>query len=148
VNQRLVVRLWLLLGFLATCLIFFFRANLKQDYIDLTTNLKVRRDNLIYSAFPDRTAFYGIENKKIELKVKLAPVFDNFTVDEWQDFWQIIYKIYPELFSQGERIPPYSTQLTIDEIKEALGMRFPYPFTYFDDGHWKQFFKILRIKKK
>jgi hypothetical protein len=147
-SRRFVIRLWLGIGFLAIGILFLLKENLRKDYYDLTKSLKITLQNLSYELVPPRRALFGVENKKVELKVKFAPVFSNFTEEDWQTLWRIIYGIYPKNdLGRNERIPPRRTQLTIPEMQKELKLHFPYPFEYFNNEHWRLFWKTLKIRR-
>lgn len=146
-SQSFFVRFWLFIGFLAVGLVFLIRGNLNRDYQDLAEALKIFSENLSYEFMPPRRAPFGVANKETELKGNLGPIFKQFSADDWHDFWQIIYGVYPEYSSDNERLPPRKRQLSIPEIQEELKNRFYNPFAYFTPEHWQELWSTLKIRE-
>lgn len=146
-SRKSIVRFWLIVGFLALFFYFLVRKNLTRDYRDLEEAMGVTASNISYEIMPPRSAPFGVDTKQIELITTFEPAFDAFTQEDWQEFWQVIYGLYPEYASDNRRIPPRKRQLTMSEIQEELRILFRYPFASFGQEHWERFWKIFKIRK-
>ncbi len=146
-NRRLIVRAWLIVGFLAAGFLFLLKENLRKDYLDFEDAVDVTTTNLAYDLVPPRMAVMGFMLKEEQLKLAFSPIFSQFSKSDWQDIWHIIYGIYPEYPTVNERIPPRRTQLSVAEMQKELALSFPQPFGMFTDEHWKLFWKTLHITK-
>ena len=146
-DRRLIIRVWLIVGFLSAGFLFLLRKNLRKDYLDFESAVDVTSANLAYDLVPPRMALMGFMLKEEQLKLAFSPIFSQFSRDDWQRLWHIIYGIYPEYPTVNERVPPRRTQLSIAELEEELASNFPQLFGAFTGEHWKLFWKTLHIRK-
>ena len=109
---------------------------------------KVCFDNLFYGvgAEPERQRPISMVDIETEISLYFGEPFRSFSEDDWNSFWSIIYDVFPREIPGRPDLPNKTRQLTINEITEELIKRYPNPFAYFKEEHWKAFFGVA-LKK-
>lgn len=119
------------------------RQNLFQDIKDMVTTVKIGRHNIEYKLSPDRRKPLIITDKEIGLKQLYPTFFNNFTRNDWDEFWDIIYGIHPLIKFSNEKLPPAQRNYSAGEIQKVLIQRYPEAFFQFNEEGWKSFWKEI-----
>lgn len=137
----------LIFGFLALFLIIAFQGVIR-NFISLNQQkLKIHKDNFfVYSNEEVIKRPRPLTTAKVDsaLEVYIGRPFVNFSEEEWEEFWKIIYGVYPKDEPERPGLPRKLRQLTEEEIASELIARYPQPFRNFREEHWNEFFKIIR----
>jgi hypothetical protein len=128
---------------LVVILVVAIRENLFQDINDMVTTMKIGRHNIEYQLSPDRRKPLVISDKEISLKQIYPAFFNNFTRDDWDDFWDIIYGVHPLINFNNEKLSPAQRNLSVNEIQDVLIKRYPEVFSQFQAENWKIFWKEI-----
>ncbi|MDD5291797.1 MAG: hypothetical protein PHY46_01250 [Candidatus Omnitrophica bacterium] len=119
------------------------RQNLLQDAQDMVTTMKIGGHNIEYQMSPDRRRPLIVTDKEIGLRQMYPTFFNNFTRDDWDEFWDIIYGTHPLIKFDNERLLPAQRNYSTQEIQKVLVQRYPEAFTQFDEEKWKIFWKEI-----
>lgn len=138
------------LTLLALIIILFLLITRKQDLEYFLGNLSGAIDtikqNFQTQLNPPR-AFVGNRLKKEdEFKMYLGEPFRSFNVQDWENFWKIIYGVYAKENPQGIKLLPVYRQLSQDEMQEELVNKYPAPFAYFNQAQWEAFWNMVFSK--
>lgn len=147
-KKRLLPKILLPLGFVLLFLIVKYQAPLKDFFLFSVETVRIHIDNLFYSAGSEvsRHRPVSLLQKETELKLYVGEPFKSFSQRDWNWFWRLIYGAFPRGIPEREGLPNRMRQLTMDEIASEIMKRYPEPFTYFKDEHWKMFFGIALEK--
>lgn len=140
--RKTVFRLALILLLALICIIFFSRNVIRKQWGNFLSNIKINFDNFFYEMSPERSKPISTLEKETRLITLIQDPFRDFTQDDWQKFWHIIYGVYPEKPQAGKASK--KRQLTQDEMEEQLIKDYPMPFSYFTEQHWAEFWKIIK----
>ena len=141
---RALQKILLIAGFILLILVLNFRQQLRDIFSFNVERLKIYYENFFVSSGRHPPATFA--EKETELKLYVGDPFRDFDRDEWNEFWELVYGMYPKGDPGREGLPKKMRQLTEDELSSELMRRYPYPFTYFRDNHWKLFFELLYKK--
>lgn len=133
-------KILLALGF--TALFFIIKEQSKIKEFGLFNLEKAR----IVSSQPQRRRPVSLLKKETELKLYIGEPFRDFTQKDWDGFWELIYGVFPEEAPLKQRLPKKMVQLTFDAIAFELMSRYPEPFAYFKEEHWKILFGVIQEK--
>lgn len=128
---------------LVAILVVAIRQNLFQDVNDMVTTMKIGRHNIEYQLSPDRRKPLVISDKELSLRQLYPTFFNNFTRDDWSDFWDIIYGIHPLIIFDNDKLSPAQRNYSVTEIQRVLIERYPEAFTQFKEDNWKVFWKEI-----
>lgn len=147
-KTRILPKVLLPLGFLVLFLAVKYQQTLKDFWGFAVETAGIHFNNLFYQADSEteRHRPLSLIETETELKLYIGEPFRHFNQMEWNGFWQLIYGGFPRGLPPREGLPNKMRQLTLDEIASELMKRYPEPFTYFKDEHWKMFFGIV-LKK-
>ncbi len=120
------------------------RQNLFQDIDDMVTSLKIGRHNVEYRLTPDRRRPLIVIDKEFGLRQLHPALFNSFTRDDWQEFWDIVYGIHPLINFQNEKLPSAERNYSVMEIQRVLVKRYPEGFSGFSVEQWKLFWKEIK----
>lgn len=134
-------------GIILVFILYTARENLRYDWDDLIENARIVMDNLVYSMNPERAKGITSLEKEENLKSYVGEPFKRFRSSDWQEFWNVIYGVYPIEHSQNRRLPPSVRQLSYPEMEARLKELYPAPFGYFKEEHWQQFWPVVLGKK-
>lgn len=146
--RRILPKLSLIIGFFCIYLIIRYQNPIKDFLSFNLEKIKIHFYNFFYesgSGLTRRRPIIFIE-REIELKLYIGEPFRDFTKKDWDEFWNIIYGVFPKDAPEKEGLPRKVRQLTEDEIASELMSRYPQPFAYFNESNWKIFFGIV-LKK-
>lgn len=145
---RILPKVLLPLGFLVLFLAVKYQHPLKDFWGFVLETAEIRFNNLFYQANSEaeRHRPVSLLETETELKLYIGEPFRHFNQKEWNGFWRLIYAGFPRGVPPREGLPNKMRQLTLDEITSELTARYPEPFSYFKDEHWKMFFGIA-LKK-
>lgn len=145
---RIIPKALLLSGFLALFLVVKYQQTLKDFWGFAVETAEAHFNNLFYQADSqtDRHRPVSLIEAETELKLYIGEPFRSFNQRDWDGFWRLIYAGFPRGAPPREGLPNKMRQLTLDEIASELMARYPEPFTYFKDEHWKMFFGTV-LKK-
>lgn len=145
------ISLWpkalILCGGVLALTLYFSKGNLKEDWRDFTKAIAIHIDNLSYSVNPERAKSVTAIEKEESLKSFVGDPFIHFSRQDWIEFWNILYGVYPLDYPENKRLPPMVRQFTALEMEDKLRALYPRPFAYFKDEHWRQFWGIVFGKK-
>ncbi len=119
------------------------RQNLFQDINDMVATMKIGRHNVEYQLSPDRRKPLIVSDKEVSLKQLYPTFFNNFTRDDWNEFWDIIYGIHPLINFNNEKLSPAQRNYSISEIEQVIKKRYPEAFSQFNEENWKIFWKEI-----
>jgi len=144
---KILPRIFLLLGFVILFLILQYQGRLKDFWSFFTDKLSIYSDNYFFprGREPVRKHPVSLLERETELLLYIGEPFKGFSASDWEGFWNIIYGGFLKE-EAGKDLPKKMRQLTEDEIKEELSSRYPQPFTYFQEQHWRMFFSIITKK--
>jgi len=143
--KRHLPRFLLVVGFLSLSLIIIFQGPIK-DFLGV--NFDKARE---YAGF----IFYDLNfeykrqkpitllKKETELRLYIGEPFRSFNRSDWENFWNIIYGIFPKTDPNQPGLVAKRRQLTEDEIAAELKKMYPQPFIYFMQDHWNMFFEVI-----
>lgn len=134
-------------GIILVFVLYAARENLRYDWDDLVESARIVMDNLVYSMNPERAKGITSLEKEENLKSYVGEPFKSFRSSDWQEFWNVIYGIYPIDYSDNRRLPPRMKQLGYPEMEARLKELYPTPFGYFKEEHWQQFWPVVLGKK-
>ncbi len=140
-------KIFIVFGVVLAFMLFFAQKNLREDWDDLLDGFGINIDNFFYGLNPERSRPVSTLEKETSLKSYVGEPFISFSKSDWDDFWNILYGVFPRDYPDNERLPPKLRQLTTLEMEAELKKRYPSPFSYFQDSHWQQFWQILFGKK-
>lgn len=140
-------KLLIVCGIVLASVLYFARNNLRYDWDDLIESARIVMDNFSYSMNPERAKGLTTLQEEENLKAYLGEPFGSFHPSDWQEFWNVIYGVYPIDYSQNKRLPPKVRQLTYAEMEARLKELYYNPFGYFKEEHWQQFWPIVLGKK-
>lgn len=140
-------KLLIVCGIILVFVLYSTRENLRYDWDDLVENARIVRDNFIYSMNPERAKGITTLEEEVNLKTYVGEPFRSFRSSDWQEFWNVIYGVYPIDYSQNQRLAPRARQLTYPEMEARLKELYPNPFGYFKEEHWQQFWSVVLGKK-
>lgn len=132
-------------GFLVLFLVLQFNSQIK-NFIDYNKErIQTYGFNFFYmsGAGPKRYRPVSLLERETELKLYIGEPFKSFNQADWDDFWNLIYGAFPKDPPKKEGLPRRMRQLTLDEIRYELMLRYPTPFNYFKKEHWGMFFGIV-----
>ncbi len=144
--SRLLPKILLFSGFLALFLLLKFQTEVKNFTSLQIEKIKTHRDNFFARANPEiakreRTPFTTV--KESQLEVGVGEPFSNFTTEEWDEFWEIVYGLYPRGEPEKPGLPNRMRQLSQEEMISELSSRYPQPFARFSQRQWEIFFGII-----
>jgi hypothetical protein len=84
--------------------------------------------------------------KETQLKLYFGQPFLNFSEDDWNTFWGIIYSGFARDEPERPGLPRRKRQLSPDEIALELANVYPSPFSSFREEHWRMFFEVIFSK--
>lgn len=90
--------------------------------------------NLAISRNPPLTTVDLEESLKLYVRVP----FTNFSRDDWDYFWHLLYGKFPD---DSNTWPRRKRQLTREEVESELADYYGAPFSYFSDSQWSVFWK-------
>lgn len=132
-----------------TLVFIFYRAkgNLKEDWKDFADAIAIHIDNLKYTLNPERAKSITTIEKEESLKSFVGDPFIHFSRQDWDEFWNVLYGVFPLEYPENKRLPPFVRQFTYSEMESKLRELYSKPFAYFQDEHWRQFWGIVFGKK-
>ncbi|MDD5045022.1 MAG: hypothetical protein PHG51_05735, partial [Candidatus Omnitrophica bacterium] len=102
----------------------------------VTTNIQTQMD-------PPRKFVGNRMQKEDSLKMYVGEPFMSFGVRDWEEFWKIIYGVYSKENPEGPSFIPLCRQLDQEEMQQELSVKYPNPFSYFQDAQWEAFWKMI-----
>jgi hypothetical protein len=134
-------------GVIFALTLYFARGNLRQDWDDLVETFDIILNNFTSQFNLERSRPINPIDKEENLKMVIGQPFLGFRRVDWEEFWNTLYGVFPLDYSDNERLPPRSRQLTYPEMEKRLKKLYPTPFSYFQDEHWQQFWQVIFGKK-
>ncbi|MDD5561925.1 MAG: hypothetical protein PHT50_07360 [Candidatus Omnitrophica bacterium] len=143
--RRFLPKFILIIGFSLLLLVIIFQPQIK-DFLKLSYDKA--GEYVDYAAYdltlePERHRPVSLLQKETELKLYIGEPFKSFSRSDWEEFWNIIYGIFPKTDPQEPGLVSKRRQLTKDEIAYELKNMYPRPFINFQQNHWKTFFEII-----
>lgn len=96
---------------------------------------KAKKHNISMEVAPTRKPRLTFVEKEAQLRMFAPDLFGNFSENDWQKFWMIIYEPVKDK-EGGFTVKRYRTK---EEIEEILTTRYPDPFSYLKREHWAVF---------
>jgi hypothetical protein len=103
------------------------------------TFINVKKHNISMEVAPTRKPQLTYIEKEAYLRMFAPDLFGNFSEDDWQKFWAIIYKPVEDK-KTGFGAKRYRTK---EEIEEILVTQYPNPFSYLKQEHWNTFWQNI-----
>jgi hypothetical protein len=141
-KRPILPKILLVIGFLALFLIIKYQNSIKDLWLFNLEKLKIHLDNFLNPQIERRRPITLLDRED-ELRLYIGEPFRNFTPEDWDWFWDIVYGVFPEGEPQKKGLPKGMRQLNFNEISSKLMSRYPQPFTYFKKEHWNIFFGII-----
>ena len=117
--------------------------NLSKHKGTIVDNIGILIDNILTDINPARKRPVSFLNKEAKLKDYLPEVFEKFTKEEWDRFWDLIYGLKDE----GKGLIKKKVYRNQSEVEDYLGYNYPNPFSYFQRQHWDYFWSIIFDKR-
>ena len=145
--KRIIPKILLLLGFLLLFIILRYQGVIKEFSSFNFARLSIYWDNFFYFSGdePKRNPPISLLEKETELKLYIGQPFKDFTLEEWGQFWRLVYGAFPKE-NPGKSLPKKVRQLTEEEMAGELQSLYPQPFAFFKEEQWRIFFGLL-LKK-
>lgn len=100
---------------------------------------EITQQNIGIDFDPPRKPPLSFLEKETKLGNFIPQIFNNFSLDDWQDFWAVIYNPIKE--KKGSfTVKRYRTE---KEIEEYFKSKYPDPFAKMQKEHWDYFWKII-----
>jgi hypothetical protein len=146
-RSKILPKIVLVSGLALIFLILAYQSQIKDTWSVFIEKATIYFDNYFFSKGrePERKRPIGLLERETELALYIGEPFKEFSRDDWREFWNIIYGGFAKVDS-GKGLPNRMRQLTPDEIKYELSSRYPQPFSYFREQHWRIFFDIIEKK--
>ena len=144
--SRLLPKILLLLGFIALILLYHYQNYLKEAKNFQLKKLETYSDNFFAEGDPEvvkRVRPVSSAYKEGELIATFGRPFSDFADEDWNSFWDVIYKLYPIVEPESPGLPNRVRQFSEGEIVSELSNRYQAPFTNFTKDHWDMFFNII-----
>src|SRR3989338_6401170 len=143
--KRFLPSLAFILAVLALILIIKYQLPIKNFLLFNFEKAKIHCENFFFQASsrPERRRPVSLLVKETELKLYVGEPFKDFSDEEWEKFWGLIYEGYPREAPEKEGLTYRFRQLTHEEIAAELMELYPLEFSFFQDEHWQIFFGIL-----
>ncbi|MCX5669536.1 MAG: hypothetical protein NTX89_05470 [Candidatus Omnitrophica bacterium] len=146
-NNKLIVRLMLLTGFILLAFVFIYHESIRSF---LQFNLH-KAEVVVGNISPDTSASEFRDRplstlvQETELKLYFSEPFKSFSKEEWVKFWELFYGEFPREYT-GEGLPEKNRQLTFNEIAQELINLYPDIFSRYQNTHWESLFQVI-LKK-
>lgn len=144
--NRFLSRFFLILGFTIVMLAIKYQSQLKEIAGFNLGKSKTHLDNF-FSPEVSRKRPLSLLQRETELKLYIGQPFIDFSAQEWEEFWSLIYGVYPKGEPEKPGMPKKMRQLTTDEIAFELMELYPQLFAYFQESYWRALFDIALGKK-
>ena len=116
-----------------------FNEFLRDNFIKISDFLKTKKQNISVEINPQRKRPFHLIEKEVMLMEFDPETFGNFTEEDWEEFWSIIYspvkkkkgKFYVLSFRNRE------------ELEAKLLEKYSRPFIYFDRHYWDIFWNNI-----
>lgn len=140
---KIIPKLILLLGFILTGALFYYREPLKEKRSLYWEKVLVWKEAVFSDSGPEyRRRPISTAAQESQLVMYVGAPFNSFTFNDWQEFWKIIYGFHPRENPSAKWLPGIEKQYTEEELMGELIRKYPLPFAGFMDEHWKMFFNI------
>ena len=124
-----------------------FRDRAFADYQHISQKARINVENFLYNvkedASPTRKRSDSTMQQEDKLKLFMPDIFQNYSKQDWDDFWKLIYGRRPV----GNSWIKQRRYRSVREIQKALAYRYPEPFGYFQGQHWQYFWSIIAENK-
>lgn len=143
-RYKILPRISLIIGFVLLFFLVKYQGQLKDFWSFFIDKVSIYSDNYFFPSgkTPERKRPVALMERETELVLYIGDPFKEFTAEDWETFWNMMYGGFQKEES-GENMPRKMRQLTEEEIKNELSSRYPQPFSYFSDQHWKILFGIV-----
>lgn len=143
--KKTLLRIALAAGFIAVFLIIRYQGEIRNALLSGADKAKAYSDNFLSDSQGEtkRRRPISLAERETELKLYIGDPFRSFTSAEWDDFWDLVFGEFPRESSGPGALLQGMRQLNTDEIAFELMSRYPTPFAYFKDSHWKIIFGII-----
>ncbi|MDD5195033.1 MAG: hypothetical protein PHQ96_05095, partial [Candidatus Omnitrophica bacterium] len=101
--------------------------------------LKAKEHNLSMEVSPTRHRKISFIEQEERMRLFAPDLFANFNENDWQEFWELIYKPVDDK-QGGFTVKRYRSQ---EEIQEILIQRYPNPFSYLSKEYWRIFWQDI-----
>lgn len=147
IKGSIIVKLILAVCFLSLLFIVSIHKNIKIDIMDFFDGIKINAGNAEREIFPERKRPFSLVRQETELKLLLPNPFVNFSRQEWEEFWNLIYGLYGYDVPENPRLPYIQRQLNLQELEGLLKTKYEI-FKQFQGQHWEEFWKIVLHQKR
>ncbi|MDD5432344.1 MAG: hypothetical protein PHO70_05080 [Candidatus Omnitrophica bacterium] len=144
-SKKIGIKLFLIFGFVSLFLIFKFQGVLKDKGGFSLEKAKINFDNFFAKANPnlERKRPVAFSERESELQSYFGEPFTDFTREEWSQFWNLMYGLFPKEPAGKPGLPNKMRQLTEDEITSELISLYPQPFLMYQDSHWSSLYQVI-----
>jgi hypothetical protein len=145
-NKRLLVRDFLIWGFFFLFLVFYFGDTMRSQVAFQYKTIKAYIDNF-FSLHNPKISRLPRPAQPVSQEIRLASSFGepfvSFQPAEWEEFWEIVYGLYPVGEPEEPGLPNTMRQLSQEELKVELEEKYEMPFVNFKKKHWEAFFSLV-----
>ena len=147
-SNSFLPKIFLGIGFIFLFLVITYQKPINEWWSLQTERLKIHSDNFFYQVEREggRKRPLSLIQKETELKLYIGEPFRSFKYRDWAYFWDLIYGGFYKEITGSPDLPKKKRQLTFDEIAIELMSRYPQPFAFFRDTHWKVLFGVISSK--
>jgi len=145
-KRRVLIRDFLLWGFFFLFIVFLFSETIREKITFQYKKIKTYTDNFSAADNPQVTRRIRPTHpvsQEMKLASSFGEPFASFTLEDWDEFWSMIYGAYPVGEPQEPGLPNTMRQLSEEELMVELVERYQKPFVNFKSRHWKGFFSIV-----
>lgn len=115
---------------------------LKQNSSNLLETIKYKlgiiSHNINEDINPSRKVPVTVIDRQAKLEAFIPQVFENYTEQDWREFWNLIYGYQRE----GEGIIKQKVYRSKEEIEDYLKYYYPDPFNFMQAQHWDYFWSL------
>ena len=137
---------WFVLIAVFASLLFIASKNLQQDGKDLLETVNIYLANIGTALYPERRIPIFLSDREESLRGIIGEPFISFQQEDWKNFWNILYGVFPLEHPENTRLPTKVRQLTFAEIELRLKEEYPILNDFYQE-QWQQFLQIAFGKK-
>lgn len=141
---RILPKIFLFLGLVVLFLAVRYYARINSVVSSLKNSAGIHSDNFFRQSKAEslRRRPLSLVERETELKLYLGEPFKGFSYAQWEEFWSLIFDVFPEEYAQAPGEPIRVRQLSSAEIADKLMKLYPDPFAYFKTEHWEALFGV------
>jgi len=145
-KRRILTRDFLIWGFFFLFIGLFFGETIREQVAFQYKTIKTYTDNFFASRNREIVRRFRPPHpisQEVRLGSSFGAPFASFQPADWDEFWSILYGVYPRGAPEEPGLPNTMRQLSEEELKDELIDRYERPFVNFRPKHWKAFFSLV-----